>query len=155
MVLSQVNLVIRHNLALSRHQANLLSPGSLVSFINWANLFNLDNLFSQANLFNQGNLHNQVNLFNQDNLFSQANLFNQGNLHSEVNLFNQDNLHIQLTLLNNRSILCHILTRLCAQLIRLIRPTYQQSARPQGGYYLQGHSRPVYNLPQGSSYYLQ
>ena len=34
-------------------------------------------------------------------------------------------------------------------------PTYQQPAQPQGGYYLQGQSRPVYNPPQGSGYYLQ
>lgn len=34
-------------------------------------------------------------------------------------------------------------------------PTYQQPAQPQGGYYLQGQSQPVYNFPQGSSYYLQ
>ena len=64
MVLSQVNLIIRHNLALSHHQANPLSQGSLVSFINQANLFNRDNLFSQANLFNQDSLRSQVNLFN-------------------------------------------------------------------------------------------
>ena len=34
-------------------------------------------------------------------------------------------------------------------------PTYQQLAQPQGGYYPQAKSRPVYNLPQGSNYYLQ
>ena len=89
MVLSQVNLVIRHNLSLSCHQANLLNWGSLVSFIN------------------------QVNLFNQENLFSQANLFNQDSLHSQVNLFNQDNLHNLLTLLSHCSILCHSQINLC------------------------------------------
>ena len=40
MVLSQVNLVIRHNLAHSCHQANLLNQGNLVALISQVNLFN-------------------------------------------------------------------------------------------------------------------
>ena len=77
MVLLQVKLVIMHNLALSRHQANWLIRGSLVS------------LFSQ------------FNLFNEDNLLTRVNLFNQGSPLSQVNLSNQASLHILSTLLNS------------------------------------------------------
>ena len=52
MVLLQVNLVIRHNLALSRHHANPLNRGNLVSFTSQVNLFNQDSLHIQSTPLN-------------------------------------------------------------------------------------------------------